>query len=48
MKIVIKRDGFKVKIKISSYEMYKLNLTQDKLQDMIRGVLKYEICKDNH
>lgn len=48
MKIVIKRNGFKVKIKINSYELYKLKVTHEQLKDMIDSALKpYEFCKND-
>lgn len=46
MKIKIKKNGIKIKIKITSYELYKLNLTPEQLTRIIESAsgIRDEIC----
>ena len=37
MKIKIKRDGVKIKIKITSYELFKLQITPEQLIQMLEA-----------
>jgi hypothetical protein len=48
MTIKIKQNGVKVKVKITSYELFKLNLTPEQLTELLKTAsgIKNEICNN--